>query len=113
MSAFVSNLSSKINVLVSKSIYYSKVVGEVAKQVYVKEGLQPPAFADVKSVYSTLFAKAVYYSKNTAEFTPILKNLNKNNYITYGAIGVQLAGLFNLGEIIGRRHIVGYKSHHH
>lgn len=112
----VQGLIEKVTVNVNKSIYWTKVTGELAKQIYLKEKLSPPSIAEFQSVYQTLYKKALEYSTKPKEVLSIAKNLTKNDFLNYGAIGVQIVGLFSLGEIIGRRQLVGYpqfgSSHH-
>lgn len=112
----VQGLVEKVTVNVNKSIYWSKVTGELAKQIYLKEKLSPPSIAEFQSVYQTLYKKALEYATKPKEVLSFAKNLSKNDFLNYGAIGVQIVGLFSLGEIIGRRQLVGYpqfgSSHH-
>ncbi|CAM9017539.1 hypothetical protein WICANDRAFT_28580 [Wickerhamomyces anomalus NRRL Y-366-8] len=111
-------LVEKVTNTVNKSIYWSKVTGELAKQVYLKEKLSPPSIADFQSVYQKLYKQALELSTKPKEVLTFAKGLNKNDLLNYGAIGVQIVGLFSLGEIIGRRQLVGYPrfgpapSHH-
>lgn len=97
-------------------LYYTKVAGELAKYVWLKEGLAPPSTAEVQKVFTSdlkaLYAQALESSKNPNKVATYFKSFKSDDYIRSGAIVVQLLGLFALGEIIGRRHIYGYKKHH-
>lgn len=60
--SLATGVTSKATSLATKSIYYSKVVGEVSKQVYLKEGLQPPSVADFQKVYTQLYKQALEFA---------------------------------------------------
>ncbi|SCU89363.1 LAFA_0E17502g1_1 [Lachancea sp. 'fantastica'] len=106
---------SKAQAYATKSIYYSKVVGELSKQVYLKEKLQPPSVGEFQSVYTSLYKQAVSMALKPKQSLSLFKNVQKDDLIKYGAYGVQLAGLYSLGEVIGRRKVVGYTNYaaHH
>lgn len=113
--SLATGVTSKATSLATKSVYYSKVVGEVSKQVYLKEGLQPPSVADFQKVYTQLYKQALEFAFKPKQALSMFKNVQKNEVLRFGAYGVQLAGLFSLGEIIGRRKVVGYTNYsaHH
>ncbi|SCU91242.1 LADA_0F08878g1_1 [Lachancea dasiensis] len=112
---FATRTVSKAQGYATKSIYYSKVVGELSKQVYLKEGLQPPSIADFQSVYTKLYKQAVSAALKPKQSLGFIKNVQKDDVVKYGAYGIQLAGLYSLGEVIGRRKVVGYTNYgaHH
>lgn len=101
--------------LVKTTTYWSKVGLEVAKQVYVKEGFSFPATSEFQNVFKSLKDKSVSAVKRWSDEPHLLidsiKAINCGHVIKYGSYGVQLAGLFALGEIIGRRKVVGYPHH--
>lgn len=111
-------LVEKVTNTVNKTIYWSKVTGELAKQVYLKEKLTPPSIADFQTVYQNLYKQALELTTKPQQVLAFAKGLNKNSLLNYGAIFIQIVGLFSLGEVIGRRQIVGYPqfgpapSHH-
>ncbi|KAH3665073.1 hypothetical protein OGATHE_003888 [Ogataea polymorpha] len=92
------------------------------KQIYIREGLAPPSVAEIQQVYQGLYKKALEFAaqpKTSADgLIKVAKSLSKEEYLRFGAYFIQIVGLFSLGEIIGRRQIVGYpsfgpKEHHH
>lgn len=95
--------------------YWSKVIAELGKQIYVKEGYAPPSLAEFQNVYKQLFAlgktQFTKYSENPKALLDVYNAITRQHVLKYGAIGVQFAGLFALGEMIGRRHIVDYPHH--
>ncbi|KAH3675721.1 hypothetical protein WICMUC_002513 [Wickerhamomyces mucosus] len=105
-----SNLIEKVSNLVNNSIYWSKVVGELSKQVYLKEKLSPPSIAEIREVYYNIYDQFLRLTYRPNEVISFIKNFGKNEFITYGSYAVQIFGLFSLGEIIGRRQIVGYPN---
>lgn len=113
--SLVSTLAQKTQLVASKTIYYGKVTAELSKQVYTKEGLQPPNFSDFEMVYTRLYRQALHYADKPQQVVSMLKNIEKDQAVKIGAFGIQLLGLYSLGEIIGRRKIVGYQNYsaHH
>ncbi|KAF9470483.1 hypothetical protein BDN70DRAFT_821316 [Pholiota conissans] len=83
-------------------LYNLAVTRELAKQIYIKEGLQPPSFATVREVYTNL-AKQV---RAPGYIGSLLKSGEVGRI---GVYGLQAYGIFKIGEIVGRRHVVGYK----
>ncbi|CAH01830.1 F1F0 ATP synthase subunit g [Kluyveromyces lactis] len=113
--SLVSSLTHKTQSLLTKTVYYGKVTAELSKQVYTKEGLQPPNFSDFEMVYTRLYRQALGYADKPQQVVNLLKNIEKDQAVKIGAFGVQLLGLYSLGEIIGRRKVVGYRNYstHH
>lgn len=118
MSAIISKASTAVNTAVSKStqyancaLYWGKVAAEVGKTVYKKEGLAPPSQAQFRQVYDSLLKLA----KSPAEQRRVLGSvqkllLNKENATKGAVFAVHVLGFFSVGEIIGRRKLVGYPS---
>ncbi|KAJ3375999.1 ATP synthase subunit G atp20 [Allomyces arbusculus] len=98
--AVANNFASKLDPI----IYYSKVVAEVAKQVYTKNNLQPPAMAtmqEAQSIASSLAKSVMQGAHKTWTKTDVQK-------------GAVLAGeaitFFLIGEVVGRRSLIGYSA---
>lgn len=112
----VANVTAKAQAALNTSLYYTKVTGELLKYVWVHENLSPPTMQQIQRTFTTdakaLFEKALESSKDPKALQAKVLSWTKNDYIVGGAAIVQLLGLFSLGEIIGRRHIYGYKEHH-
>ncbi|KAH3660431.1 hypothetical protein OGAPHI_007017 [Ogataea philodendri] len=107
---------------ISQYVAKASVTVELGKQIYVREGLAPPAVSDFQKVYSDLYKKAFEFSGNPKasadQLINFTKSSSKDELLRYGAYFIQIIGLFSLGEIIGRRQVVGYpsfgpKEHHH
>ena len=84
-------------------IYNSQVFLHVLKQVYKTEKLAPPSsLAELQSAYQTLFQRA--------KSLPYWQNLWTTGQWKVVAIGgLEVYGIFKIGEILGRRSLVGYK----
>lgn len=122
MSAIINKVTGLVNSAVTKSgeltnfaIYWSKVGAELGKSVYKAEGMAPPSQAQFKSVYECITTMLAAPNKGT-----IIKNRfqslgsdNTEAALKLGVNVVQCVGFFSLGEIIGRRQIVGYPSFGH
>lgn len=64
-------------------VYWSKVVGQLAKQVYLKEGMSPPNVAQVESVY-----KQLYKGITTGELANSFRALSTKELVKLGADGI-------------------------
>ncbi|KTW25586.1 hypothetical protein T552_03447 [Pneumocystis carinii B80] len=80
--------------------YNVQVAKELIKQVWIQERLRPPSVAEIKYTY-----------REIPKYTNIsyFYSLSQKEWIQLGIFSLQVYGFFKIGEIIGRRHIVGYK----
>jgi len=84
-------------------LYNLAVTREVIKQIYVAEGLQLPSLSAFKAGYESLWSQAS---------PAALRNLTQSGeLLRVGVYGVQAYGIFKIGEMIGRRHVIGYELH--
>ena len=105
-------------------LYNFAVTREVIKQIYIREGLQPPSLSTIRSAYASLWSQIT---------TPgLLRNLIQSGQVgRVGVYGLQAYGIFKVlvirpafaraqykfyltfqvGEILGRRSLVGYDLH--
>lgn len=107
----VSSVTSTVSNIISKTVFWAKVVGELGKQVYIKEGMAPPTSAQLKSVAELLQSQAKTAFTQPEKIVNTLKEKPLEYSVKFGIAAVQVFGLFSLGEIIGRRHVIGYKKH--
>ncbi|KAI9619700.1 hypothetical protein H4Q26_014082 [Puccinia striiformis f. sp. tritici PST-130] len=77
---------------------------EVLKQVYIKENLAPPKIEHIKSSYQDIF-------KNASSLNFWKQSLESGDWKRLAVYGVEAVGLFSIGEMIGRRHIVKSTDH--
>ncbi|KAB5592525.1 F-type H+-transporting ATPase subunit g [Ceratobasidium theobromae] len=83
--------------------YNFAVARAFLRQVYIAEGLAPPTSTEAfTSVYRTLFERA----KNPAYWREIGQS---GEWAKVALYGIEAYGIFHIGQMIGRRHIVGYK----
>jgi len=86
-------------------VYNAAVAREVLKQIYIAENLAPPrSLSTVLDAYRTVLARA----KDPAYWRQVLANGELTRLAIYG---VEAYGIFKIGEIIGRRNLVGYSLH--
>ncbi|CEG79073.1 hypothetical protein RMATCC62417_13586 [Rhizopus microsporus] len=90
-------------------VYNTKVAVEIAKQVYKKEGMAFPSGAQ--------FAEAQQSVQNALKIKN-LKNLTFSDVAKGGVIFAEIYTFFLIGEIVGRRNLIGYnveseESAHH
>ncbi|RPD55031.1 hypothetical protein L226DRAFT_548042 [Lentinus tigrinus ALCF2SS1-7] len=81
--------------------YNFAVFREVLKQVYVAERLQPPSLSTFQSVYSSLWARA----RNPQYWRELARS---GDLTKVGIYALEAYGIFKIGEIIGRRSLIGY-----
>ncbi len=83
--------------------YNSQVFLNVLKTVYKRENLAPPtSLPQITSAYRTLFDRA--------KSIPYWQDLYRTGEYKKVAVGaVEVYGIFKIGEILGRRSLVGYK----
>ncbi|KAF9945517.1 ATP synthase subunit G atp20 [Mortierella alpina] len=115
MNAVTKTLSTAVSTATKLSgpvLYNAKVAGQIAKQVYIREGMAPPTGAQFEAAKEavTKFAK-------TAGSANMWKNISKDQYLKAGLVAAEAYTFFLFGEIIGRRNFVGYDvesadSHH-
>lgn len=88
------------------------MAGSLGKEIYIKEKMSPPTVPEIKAVYDMLQKLAIDVVVHPKAYLD--KTLS--NKATYAILlitgGIQVAGAFALGEIIGRFHIYGYKKNH-
>ncbi|THH31198.1 hypothetical protein EUX98_g2966 [Antrodiella citrinella] len=83
-------------------VYNFSVAKEFLKQVYVAERLQPPTSVNAfTSAYSTLWARA----SNPQYWREIAQS---GEWTKVGIYAIEAYGIFKVGEIVGRRSLVGY-----
>ncbi|KAI0058784.1 hypothetical protein BV25DRAFT_1810239 [Artomyces pyxidatus] len=83
--------------------YNFHVARELLKQVYVAERLQPPtSLAQVQSAYASIWQRA----SSPAYWREIART---GEWQRVGVYAVEAYGIYKIGEIIGRRSLVGYK----
>ncbi|GAA5873802.1 hypothetical protein JCM8547_005950 [Rhodosporidiobolus lusitaniae] len=83
-------------------LYNAQVAKELAKQVYVAEKLAPPSFAQVSYTFRQFAQQAPHLSF----WQKLYESGEYKRWLLYA---VEAYGIFSIGEMIGRRSIVGYK----
>ncbi|KAL0571462.1 hypothetical protein V5O48_010497 [Marasmius crinis-equi] len=85
--------------------YNLSVARELVKLVYRAEGLQPPTSVEtIRSAYQTLWSRASSpeYWRNA---------ISSGDIARVGIYALEAYGIFKIGEILGRRSLVGYNLH--
>ncbi|KAE8247094.1 hypothetical protein A4X06_0g4706 [Tilletia controversa] len=95
---------------ITESVVYNlRTVGALAKQVYVAKRLAPPTSTEsILSAYKSIWA----FASNPAQWSRLVQN---GEWKKVGIYSVEALGIFTIGEMIGRRSIVGYSlnTKHH
>ncbi|KAF5380517.1 hypothetical protein D9615_004743 [Tricholomella constricta] len=85
-------------------VYNLSVAREVLKQIYRTEGLAPPSLSTVQGAYKTLWSRATNLG--------YMREITANGQLArVGVYAVEAYGIFKIGEIVGRRSLVGYDLH--
>ncbi|KAF9584200.1 ATP synthase subunit g, mitochondrial [Lunasporangiospora selenospora] len=99
----LSSTAAAVTKLSGPVVYNAKVAGQVAKQVYIREGMAPPTGAQFEAAKESTL-KFVKSARSASTW----KNISKEQYIGAGLVAAEAYAFFLVGEIIGRRNIVGY-----
>ncbi|KAF9933879.1 hypothetical protein FBU30_004047 [Linnemannia zychae] len=99
----LASVTSTATKLSAPLIYNARVAGQIAKQVYIREGMAPPSGTQIEAAKNATlnFVKSAR-SANT------WKNISKDQYLKAGLVAAEAYAFFLVGEIIGRRNFVGY-----
>ncbi|KAI1631646.1 GroES-like protein [Biscogniauxia mediterranea] len=101
-------------------IFYSKVAAELAKIVFRGQKMSPPSLQTFQTYFQNAWkslqnpsALTQYASELTSKVSqqPIMQqvqNINRAQLATAGVVAIECLGFFTVGEMIGRRKIVGY-----
>ncbi|KAF9910752.1 hypothetical protein BX616_010788 [Lobosporangium transversale] len=105
--------SSIVSKLYGPLLYNTKVAAQIAKQVYIREGMAPPSGAQIEAAKDATL-KFIWNARNLNTW----KNISKDQYVRAGLVAAEAYTFFMLGEIIGRRNLIGYNvksadTHHH
>ncbi|KAH8822715.1 mitochondrial ATP synthase g subunit-domain-containing protein [Flagelloscypha sp. PMI_526] len=101
-------VGQKVNTYKGPILYNLAVAREIAKHVYRTEKMSPPSWSTIKSTYASLFSQAI----NPSFWR---ESIRSGEIWKLGVISLEAYGIYKIGEIIGRRHLVGYNvpaSHH-
>ncbi|KAG9066305.1 hypothetical protein KI688_001528 [Linnemannia hyalina] len=112
----MSSAASKIlSTLRGPVLYNAKVAGQVAKQVYIREGMAPPSVAQIETARDAAL-KFIWDARQAKTW----RNISKTQFLNAGLVAAEAYAFFMVGEIIGRRSLVGYNvksadsnDHHH
>ncbi|KAM9680175.1 ATP synthase subunit g, mitochondrial-like [Dama dama] len=101
MAQFVCNLVEKAPALVNAAVTYSKLRLAML-WYYAKVELVPPAPAEIPTAIQSL--KKIINSAKTSSF----KQLTVKEALLNGLVATEMWMWFYVGEIIGKRGIIGY-----
>ena len=91
--------------LFKHTLYALKVGQQVALRVYEKEKMSPPSTNELSQSVTALQSvfKAAFKMAKSKQLP------NAEQLKSTGRVGLELVGFFTIGEIIGRRNLIGYK----
>ncbi|KIJ89859.1 hypothetical protein K443DRAFT_664665 [Laccaria amethystina LaAM-08-1] len=83
-------------------LYNLSVTKEVLKQIYVAEGLQPQMLSAVRQAYESIWDQV----SRSGALGKLVRDGEVSAWV--GIYGLQAYGIFKIGEIVGRRSLIGY-----
>jgi len=95
------------------TIYYSKVALELSKIVFRAQKMNPPDWSTFQSTFQATFrpllnpANAVNYAR---QFVTFARSASQKELAYFGVLGAEILGFFTVGEIVGRRKLIGYRG---
>ncbi|KAL2006815.1 hypothetical protein VTN00DRAFT_9483 [Thermoascus crustaceus] len=106
-----------VDSLIPPTVYYSKVGIELAKLVFHGQKMAPPSLSTFQAYFQPLInalrnpsALKNINIPNPQEFVARLCKADKKTLAFYGVTAAEVLGFFTVGEMIGRRKIVGYRG---
>ncbi|KAI5781426.1 mitochondrial ATP synthase g subunit-domain-containing protein [Geopyxis carbonaria] len=107
-------LLKAVEAAVPPTLYYSKVAIELSKIVFRQQKMTPPDMAVFQSTLKSLM-NPQYLLQVSRNAIASVRTASRQELATVGVITAEIIGFFTVGEIIGRRKLVGYrgKTAHH
>ncbi|KAI9599262.1 mitochondrial ATP synthase g subunit-domain-containing protein [Syncephalis fuscata] len=99
------NMPGRIGSFTHRFIYQSKVAAEIAKETARREKLGIPPAAEWEAAKKELLESAKQYQNLRQR----LSQLTVRDFGRAAVVATEIYGFFLVGEIIGRRSLVGYK----
>ncbi|MCJ1281076.1 hypothetical protein MMC26_000394 [Xylographa opegraphella] len=119
-------LISFVQTMIPPTIYYSKVGLELSKLVFQGRKMTPPDIATFQSYLSPILhavrnpSSLISGTPSSGAITPEailsrIRNMDRAQVVSAGVLTAEVLGFFTVGEMAGRRKLVGYNGdvHHH
>lgn len=103
----MAQLGSTARLLLSRTTYYLNVAKHIGIRVYEQERMSPPTSAEIDASLQGMRQVA----RHTASMVRNKQIPTLDTVKTSARVGLELLGFFTIGEMVGRWHLVGYKSH--
>ncbi|KAK4990600.1 ATP synthase subunit G atp20 [Elasticomyces elasticus] len=113
-------LINYVQSLIPPTIYYSRVGLELAKLVFQGQKMSVPSMSHFQSYTQpimhamrnpgSLFNQAANTAGSPTSMLSRLRNFDSQQMISTGVVAAEVIGFFTVGEMIGRRKIIGYNS---
>ncbi|KAK4992846.1 ATP synthase subunit G atp20 [Elasticomyces elasticus] len=113
-------LINYVQSLIPPTIYYSRVGLELAKLVFQGQKMSVPSMSHFQSYTQpimhamrnpgSLFNQTANTAGSPTSMLSRLRNFDSQQMISTGVVAAEVIGFFTVGEMIGRRKIIGYNS---
>jgi len=101
-------VAKKIESLIPPTVYYSKVGLEMGKIVFRARSMAPPSLETMQATWKQIYAQSKTFELNHA--VQWAQSLTKKDAAAVGVVVAEVIGFFTVGEIIGKRKLVGYRG---
>jgi len=91
-------------------VYWGRVGAALGREVWMKEKMSPPSLQQAQQSMQSMWRSVLQIKPGQA--VQAVQNMSGEKVAGYGLVGLQVLGFFSIGEMIGRRHIVGYSISH-
>ncbi|KAH8698647.1 putative mitochondrial F1F0-ATP synthase g subunit [Talaromyces proteolyticus] len=102
--------------LIPPTVYYTRVGFELAQLVFRGQNMYPPSVATIQSYFQPLInavrnpATIKNISFNPQNLVTRVRSFSVKEWAFVGVTTAEVIGFFAVGEILGRRQIVGYQG---
>ncbi|CAI6339865.1 unnamed protein product [Periconia digitata] len=124
-----SGIVGRVQSLIPRVSYYSRVALELGKLVVNQRAMAPPNVATFQSYFQPIINAArnpsnilnqINQTANSSAAQPVnilnrVRNMSTTQWMSAGVVAAEVIGFYTVGEAIGRRKLVGYRANtpHH
>ncbi|KAF2638231.1 hypothetical protein P280DRAFT_471354 [Massarina eburnea CBS 473.64] len=117
----------RVQTYLPRATYYSRIAIELGKLIAQQRAMAPPSVATVQSYLQpvinaarnplSLFNKAADVANSSAaqpaNVLNRVRSISSAQWLSASVVAAEVVGFFTVGEIIGRRKLVGYRPNTH
>ena len=96
---WIQRCTHRLTATTTSTLNALRITKYVAREVYRREHLQPPKLDQWPQARSELYSYLKW---------DYIRGMRREDWLRVGVVGVELVGFFCIGEVVGRRNLVGY-----